>query len=63
VRRAVILEDPPAIDAQELTEKGSVNQKAVLRNRAAVVEELFAEPPDGLVIDIEQGRQLGNAAY
>jgi len=63
VRRAVILEDPPAIDAQELTEKGSVNQKAVLRNRAAVIEQLFAEPPDGLVIDIEQGRQLGNAAY
>jgi feruloyl-CoA synthase len=43
VRRAAILDDPPAIDAQELTEKGSVNQKAVLRNRAAVVEHLFAE--------------------
>jgi feruloyl-CoA synthase len=63
VRRAVILDDPPAIDAQELTEKGSVNQKAVLRNRAAVVERLFAEGLDGSLIEIGKGRQLDNAAH
>jgi feruloyl-CoA synthase len=52
VRRAAILHDPPAIDGQELTEKGSVNQKAVLRNRAAVIEQLFAARLDGAFIEI-----------
>jgi feruloyl-CoA synthase len=61
VRRAAILNDPPGIDAQELTEKGSVNQKAVLRNRAALVEQLFADPPHGWVIKIGQGRQVDTA--
>jgi feruloyl-CoA synthase len=63
VRRATILDEPPAIDAQELTEKGSVNQKAVLRNRAAVVEQLFADELHGSVIEIGEGRQLDNAAH
>jgi feruloyl-CoA synthase len=30
------------LDAGEFTEKGTINQKAVLRNRAALVEELYA---------------------
>ena len=38
VVRAILLEEPPSIDAQETTEKGSVNQKAVLRDRAALVD-------------------------
>jgi feruloyl-CoA synthase len=54
IRRAAILQDPPAIDAQELTDKGSVNQKAVLRNRAAVVEQLFAERLDQSLIEVGQ---------
>ena len=52
IRRAAILQDPPVIDAQELTEKGSVNQKAVLRNRAAVVGQLFAERLDQSLIEV-----------
>ena len=35
VARLILLEDPPSIDAQETTDKGSVNQKSVLTNRAA----------------------------
>jgi feruloyl-CoA synthase len=45
IRRALVLPDPPSMDAGELTEKGSVNQKAVLRNRAELVEELYAGSP------------------
>jgi feruloyl-CoA synthase len=59
VRRAVLLEDPPAIDAHELTDKGSVNQKAVLANRAAIVEALYAVTSGDLFIDVEQGRESG----
>ena len=55
IRRAAILEEPPAIDAGELTEKGSVNQKAVLRHRAAIVDQLFAQPPSPALIDIREG--------
>ena len=45
VQRALVLERPPSMDQGELTEKGSINQKAVLRNRAALVEELYSGSP------------------
>ena len=41
VARAVLLDEAPSIDGQELTEKGSVNQKAVLARRAALVDEMY----------------------
>ena len=52
VRRAIVLDDPPAIDAHEVTEKGSVNQRAVLDNRAALLLDLYAVEPPPHVIDI-----------
>lgn len=39
--RAILLDVPPSIDAHELTDKGSISQRAVLENRANVVEELY----------------------
>jgi len=50
VARALLLCDPPSIDAREITDKGSINQKAVLANRAALVEDLYAEPPPAHII-------------
>jgi feruloyl-CoA synthase len=41
IARAIVLEEPPSLDAGELTDKGSINQRAVLSRRAAVVEELY----------------------
>ena len=41
VARLHVLAEPPAIDAGELTDKGSINQRAVLANRAALVEALY----------------------
>jgi feruloyl-CoA synthase len=38
---AILLDEPPSIDAHEITDKGSINQRAVLNNRSAVVEELY----------------------
>jgi feruloyl-CoA synthase len=43
--RFLIMETPPSIDASEITDKGSINQRAVLENRATLVEKLYAEPP------------------
>ena len=41
VARALILEEPPSLDAGEMTDKGSINQRAVLARRKALVEELY----------------------
>jgi feruloyl-CoA synthase len=50
VARAVILDEPPSVAAREMTDKGSLNQKAVLLHRSAIVEELYAATPGPLVL-------------
>jgi feruloyl-CoA synthase len=42
VARALVLVDPPSIDRGEITDKGSINQRAVLTQRDALVEHLYA---------------------
>lgn len=37
-----ILHEPPSIDTGEITDKGSINQNAVLKQRAAIVEAMHA---------------------
>ncbi len=54
VARALLLDIPPSIDACEATDKGSLNQRAVLENRAERVDELYAEPPPPHVICLEK---------
>jgi feruloyl-CoA synthase len=44
VARAILLALPPAIDAGEITDKGSINQRAVMTARTSLVEDLYAEP-------------------
>ena len=55
VCRAILLSEPPLLDAGEMTDKGSINQRAVLARRAALVAELYAPEPSGRVIVIDQG--------
>jgi len=50
VARALLLEEPPHIDRGEVTDKGSINQRAVLSHRADQVERLYAEVPDADVL-------------
>lgn len=42
--RALVMTEPPSPDAGEITDKGYLNQRAVLERRAALVEALFAVP-------------------
>jgi feruloyl-CoA synthase len=49
VLRVCFLGEPPSIDAGEITDKGYLNQRAVLESRAAIVERLYAAS-DPLVI-------------
>lgn len=48
--RALLLEDMPAMEAGEITDKGYVNQRAVLCRRAADVSALYANLPDPRVV-------------
>jgi feruloyl-CoA synthase len=50
IGRAIMLDTPPSLEHGEITDKGYVNQRAVLRNRAALVERLYAAEPDADVI-------------
>jgi feruloyl-CoA synthase len=50
VARALLLAEPPSADAGEITDKGYINQRAVLARRAAEVEALYAQPADPRVI-------------
>ena len=40
--RLLVMSEPPSIDANEITDKGYINQRAVLERRAAQVRELYA---------------------
>ena len=44
--RLLVLSEPPSIDANEITDKGYINQRAVLEKRAALVERLYAGGED-----------------
>ncbi len=50
-RRLLVLTEPPSIDAGEITDKGYINQRAVLVRRAALVDALFDDPAVGVVLD------------
>jgi len=50
--RAIVLEAPLSSERGELTDKGSVVQRTVLQTRAALIAELFADPPPGHVLQI-----------
>jgi feruloyl-CoA synthase len=53
VGRALVLEEPPSIDAGEITDNGYINQRAVLDRRAELVDALYLAndaPSEGSVI-------------
>jgi len=54
VVRAMLLDTPPSMEAREMTDKGSINQSAVLKNRAELVVELYKEPVPANVLIIRE---------
>jgi feruloyl-CoA synthase len=56
IARAILMPEPPAIDAHEVTDKGSLNQGAVLKNRGALVVDLYSPRPSARVISIQTDR-------
>jgi feruloyl-CoA synthase len=51
VGRLLIMARPASLDAGEITDKGYVNQRTVLTERAALADLLYADPaPPGVVV-------------
>ncbi|OGB08314.1 MAG: feruloyl-CoA synthase [Burkholderiales bacterium RIFCSPHIGHO2_12_FULL_61_11] len=48
--RAMVLAEPASMELGEMTDKGSINQQAVLRNRATFVDRLYAIGHDPRVL-------------
>jgi len=54
--RALLLAEPPSIDASEITDKGYINQRAVLTRRQALVEALYRTPCEAPVIALSNDK-------
>jgi feruloyl-CoA synthase len=52
IARAVLLDTPLSIDRGEVTDKGSINQRAVLEHRGALIEALYSPSPSAQVITL-----------
>ena len=50
IARALLMVEPPNIDANEITDKGYLNQRAVLARRAGLVKKLYSDDPEVLLI-------------
>ena len=42
IARLMVMSEPPSIDANEITDKGYMNQRAVLERRAPLVEKMYS---------------------
>ncbi len=49
IARLLLLAEPPSIDSGEITDKGSINQRVVLRRRDALVQALHDETAEGII--------------
>jgi feruloyl-CoA synthase len=50
VTRAILLDTPLSIDRGEVTDKGSINQRALLEHRSQLIDELYSPTPPAHVI-------------
>jgi feruloyl-CoA synthase len=53
IRRAAVLPSPPSLDHGEITDKGSINQRAVLKHREDLVAALYTAAPGEYVIVVD----------
>jgi feruloyl-CoA synthase len=53
ITRAVLLDTPLSIDRGEVTDKGSINQRAVLEHRGSLIDALYAPSPDSRIISLK----------
>ncbi len=52
ITRAILIDTPLSIDRGEVTDKGSINQRAVLDHRSRLIEEIYSPTPAEHVITL-----------
>jgi len=52
ITRAILIDTPLSIDRGEVTDKGSINQRAVLDHRSLLIDELYSPTPAAHVITL-----------
>jgi len=52
IKRAILFDTPLSIDRGEVTDKGSINQRAVIDHRSALIETLYSPAPPAQVITL-----------
>jgi feruloyl-CoA synthase len=52
ITRCLLIDSPLSIDRGEVTDKGSINQRAVLEHRSSLIEELYSPAPAAHVITL-----------
>lgn len=52
ITRAVLFDGPLSIDRGEVTDKGSINQRAVIEHRAALIDTIYSPAPPAQVITL-----------
>jgi feruloyl-CoA synthase len=62
IARVLLLTEPLNIDAGEITDKGYVNQRAVLERRHALVKQLYSDSAEVILIDEGKDEQLTTSA-
>ncbi|HEV7603123.1 MAG TPA: feruloyl-CoA synthase [Bradyrhizobium sp.] len=53
VTRAVLLDSPLSIDRGEVTDKGSINQRAVLEHRGGLIDTLYSPTPGPQIFSLK----------
>jgi feruloyl-CoA synthase len=53
IARAVLVDSPPSIEKMEITDKGSINQRTVLKNRAKQIDQLFGQSLTPGVLEVK----------
>ncbi|MBR1234895.1 feruloyl-CoA synthase [Bradyrhizobium sp. AUGA SZCCT0182] len=53
ITRAVLFDAPLSIDRGEVTDKGSINQRAVIEHRSALIEQIYSPAPPAQVITLK----------
>jgi feruloyl-CoA synthase len=57
VMRVILMAEPPSMDKGEMTDKGSINQRAVLKSRAELVEQLYSMQQPARIIKIDEPKR------
>src|SRR5882757_770665 len=52
ITRAVLFDTPLSIDRGEVTDKGSINQRAVIEHRSALIETIYSPVPPAQVVTL-----------